>query len=135
MYLTKKMKNIKKYSLAALVGATLLSSCKKESVSVNNPSSSVSSFTAISTNSSFNWANQKKLTFTFTGSPSNGYNSLLKITSPDGNVVFQKVQKGDQNFSTTVILPTNYSTLNLSFGSIQKVCYLQQSNQINFNLN
>lgn len=110
----------KKLSIAGCLLIIGLVSCKKES-NVGNPTTpTVNKFEAINTASSFNWSSENKIAFSFTGIAVNSYNAILKVTTPDGNVIFQKLQKGDENYSGTIVVPANYETINVQFGGVKK---------------
>ena len=111
-----------------------LSSCKKEAISPGSSVTSANSFASIKTTSNFGWNNSGTLTFNFAGQADKNYNSILKVMGSDNSVIFQKLQNGSSNFSTTLTIPSIYKTITVEFGGIQKT-FITKNGSVTMNLN
>ena len=124
-----------KLTIAICLLTLAASSCKKEATSPNTPpSETVSSFASIKAPSNFGWNNAGTLTFKFTGQADKNYNSILKVLGSDNSVIFQKLQNGSTNFSTTLNIPSVYKTITVVFGGVQKT-FITNNGSVTMNLN
>ncbi|MFP5042814.1 hypothetical protein [Parasediminibacterium sp. JCM 36343] len=123
-----------KCTIALALFILTIASCKKDTATPGAATPAVTQFAAIATASNFNWNSTNKIAFNFTGLQGQSFNSILKITASDGSVVLQKLQKGDENFSTTFNVPSNYPTINVQFGSVTKT-FITRNGSVNMNLN
>jgi len=127
-------RNTIKFSAAVFLLLLLVISCKKESISISNPIGTSTPFKSINTVSNFGWNNSNKLNFNFTGLPDKNYNSILKVLGSDSSIIFQKLQNGSVNYSTTITIPTIYNTITVIFGDVQKT-FITKNGTITMNLN
>jgi hypothetical protein len=111
-----------------------VSSCKKESALQNTPAAPVILFDSINTSTHFGWSNVNKLSLNFAGQPDKDYNSVLKVLASDNSIIFQKLQNGSTNFSTTLNIPAVYKTITIVFGGIQKT-FITKNGSVTMNLN
>ncbi len=110
-------------------------SCKKETALTNTTTTSTTTTpfgSIVATN--FGWSNVNKLTLNFVGQSDRDYNSILKVTTSDNSVLFQKLQNGSANFSTSFNVPSTYHSITVSFGGIQKT-FITKNGTVTMNLN
>lgn len=113
----------------------MMTSCKKDSGKSDvQATPTVQSLTEVSAPNNFNWQSDRNLTLSFTGSAQRSYNAILKITDADGNTLLQRLQKGDEDFTTVFKLATANETVTVSFGAIKKT-FSVKAGKINMNLN
>lgn len=131
-YLTGIMKKSTLFTCLLLV---IIGACRKESLSSNeNPPNTDTKFANIAVTNNFSWSNDRNLTFNFAGAPESAYPAILKVSSSDGSIIYQKLQKGDEDFSTSFKVPANYETLDVQFGATKKT-FSVKSGIISMNLN
>lgn len=109
--------------------------CLKETVTSDSENNTTNAkFSEISTPSSFNWNNSQQHTLNFVGSADKAFTAMLKVTANDGSVLFQKMQKGSDQFTTSLQIPAHYETIDVQFGGIKKTFTLKGAT-INMNIN
>ncbi len=123
-----------KLTIAICLLMLAVSSCKKESALPGTSVAPVTPFESIKTTNNFGWSNANKLTLNFTGQADKNYNSILKIVANDNSVIFQKLQNGGSNFSTTLTIPAVYQIVTVTFGGIQKT-FITKNGNVTMNLN
>jgi hypothetical protein len=109
------------------------SSCKKQT-DLSTPIATATPFEKINTSNKFGWTSVSTLMLNFIGLPDHNYNTILKVVGTDNSIIFQKLQNGSTNFSTTLNIPAQYKTITVSFGGIQKT-FITKNSSINMNLN
>ena len=116
------MKNIKRILLAMLVLQLGITSCKKselektETGSTSNPQK----FTEIKTNKDFSWSTNKKIALQFKPALNDTRVSVLKVVDASGIVYFKKLQKANESYTGTIVVPAHVKTLKYVYGGITK---------------
>ncbi|MBC7383372.1 MAG: hypothetical protein H7296_10340 [Bacteroidia bacterium] len=80
----------------------------------------VKNTSAIKASQNFKWNTTISLNFSFNAVTLDSRIAILKITTVDGSVVLQKLQKADQDFSVLIEIPVHYEKLIVSFGTISR---------------
>jgi hypothetical protein len=78
----------------------------------------------------FKWKTTSTFNLTIKPTEGDGRVEVLKLTFDDGVVLYQKLQKASLGQSILLEIPSQYSKVNLSFGSISKVIYTKNSNVV-----
>ncbi len=127
---------MKKSTLFTCLLLVVIGACKKESLSSSsdNTTNTDTKFANIAVTNNFSWSNDRNLTFNFDGAPESAYPAILKVSGSDGSIIYQKLQKGDEDFSTSFKVPANYETLDVQFGATKKT-FSVKSGIITMNLN
>jgi len=83
-------------------------------------SSTAEKFSDIKAAEDFKWSTSNKIELNFSGAAVNESQMVLKVQDVNGNILFQKLQKGNENFQDVIEIPGHCKTLLVSFGSTSK---------------
>ena len=105
-----------------------LSSCSKQvdqksttNNTVTTPvPSAVTNFASIKTSDSFKWSTTNKVNFSFTGSNTDNYTSVLKVIDANGAVIFQKLQNATENYAVVLEIAGTSENVTILFGDTNK---------------
>lgn len=101
-----------------------LSSCVKEKDLAQLQPATITaadtSFSSLKAADNFNWSTTKQINFHFTASEQDDYQLVLKVVLPDGSVLFQKLQKANEDFQTVLDVPAHVTDLTVTYGSLTK---------------
>ena len=119
---------MKNFQLLIIATLTLFSftSCVKQmdAVPANIPAvatvTPADKFSDIKANDNFNWSTSHKINFSFLGSTGEDFQLVLKVQDADGNVLFEKLQKGNEDYNDAFEIPAHCKTLSVSYGSTIK---------------
>ncbi len=123
---------MKQYSLPACVIALLfcLTSCMKANDLTPPPSvapaTETTSFSGLQAADQFSWETTKKLDLRIAGKAETEYQLVIKITLPDGAVLFQKLHKSTEDYTGVIEVPAHLEKLTISYGSQQTTFDVQK---------
>jgi hypothetical protein len=129
---------IKQYFLAvaflALIQVTFTSCKKLENAEpkIETPSS-ITNFKQIKVDPSFNWKSTRSVTFNI--APANTpvtISNTLVVKTETGTIIYKKLQKMNEDFTTYLELPSNLKKVVVTYGSIVKTIEVI-NNKIDFN--
>lgn len=84
------------------------------------PSESANTFASIKSPKGFNWNTTKEIEVNFEGLTSDTRLGILRIATLNGDVIFQKLQEGNENYQLKVTIPAHVQQLAVSFAGIEK---------------
>jgi hypothetical protein len=118
------MKKINHYSLILILLFFIgLTSCKKnlEDKFNENQNQTVAKTTSeIKAATTFKWKTTGSITLVYKAKPNDIRVSVLKVISPDGHIIYQKLQKANQDLSINLEIPSHFEKVDVSFGSNKK---------------
>lgn len=122
---TKTMKSIKHILTLIILGATFLTSCKKDLVEKYDQSKNVAKVVAKNTNEvkapeNFSWNTNRIITITSTPIINDVRVAVLKVTSTEGVVLFTQLHKVKDPINLKLEIPSIYEKVNVVFCGIQK---------------
>lgn len=79
------------------------------------------SFSTLKVAENFDWSTSKQISFRFAGSGQANHQLILKVALPDSSVLFQKLQKANEDFQGVLDIPAHVGSVMVSYGSITKV--------------
>ena len=97
-----------------------VSGCVKKIDQSPPATTSAENFPEIKAADSFTWSTTKKINFSFIGSSVNEYQLVLKVSDSDGAILFQKLQKANEDYKAIIEVPAHYETLTVNYGSLSE---------------
>jgi hypothetical protein len=132
------MKKINQYSLILFLLFSIgLTSCKKnlEDKFDENQNQTIAKTTSeIKAPATFKWKTTGSISFEYKAIPNDIRVSVLKVISPDGHIIYQKLQKANQGFAINLEIPSHFDKVDVSFGSTKK-SYETKGGKIELTLN
>jgi hypothetical protein len=129
------------FPVLCLTLVTWLTSCSKQidqKASNTNTETAVpatvTSFASIKASDSFKWSTTNKVIFSFTGSSSDNYTSVLKVMDANGAIIFQKLQDATQNYAAVLEIAGTSENVTILFGDTNKTVSAK-TGAINLTLN
>jgi hypothetical protein len=124
-------KSLIRVAVLFIILETGLSSCKKMEIVKDAPLTTTAKTTLdIKAPNDFKWKTTSTFNLTIKPTEGDGRVEVLKLTFDDGVVLYQKLQKASISQNILLEIPSQYSKVNLSFGSISKVIYTKNSNVV-----
>lgn len=131
------MKTFYFFALSAFL-MICLSSCVKEkdlaSVVTVTTTAADTSFSTLKAADNFNWSTARRINFHFVASVEDDYQLVLKVTLLDGSVLFQKLQKANEDFQSVLEIPAHVTELTVLYGSLAKT-FVCTSGTVNMTIN
>jgi hypothetical protein len=114
----KNMKNPVFKIAFALLFLSSLTSCMKEVTPA--PAVAANAVTAKTTfevkaSKDFKWNTTNSLNVSFKGIHNDVRVAILKVVTPDGGILFKKLQKANEDYSIQLTLPAQYDKVSLQF--------------------
>ncbi len=118
-----KMKNPIFKIAFALLFLSSLTSCMKEVTPA--PAVAANAVTAkttsdIKASKDFKWNTTNSLNVSFKGVRNDVRVAVLKVVTPDGGILFRKLQKANEDYSIQLTLPAQYDKVSLQFDGVNR---------------
>ena len=114
---------MKKLAYSIVVAAVMLfgfNGCRKNVNETPAAPTAPDSFQEIVVPESFKWSTSKKINFSFAGSSVDDSKIVLKVLDPDGAIIFQKLQKYNEDYKAVIEVPAHVKTLTVNYGGISE---------------
>ncbi len=112
------MKNLKlTFGLLLIV---LASACTKVKDAELAQPTKITNFKEIKVADNFKWNTTNPINLNFKPTIGDVRISVLKVTSEDGAVIYQRLQKAGESHSIVLEIPAHYTKVNVSFGGTVK---------------
>lgn len=105
----------------ALLFFSSLTSCVKEV----SPAPAANAITAKTTSEvkaskDFKWNTSNSLSVSFKGVRNDVRVAVLKVITPDGGILFKKLQKANEDYSIQLMLPAQYEKVSVQFDGVNR---------------
>jgi hypothetical protein len=112
---------MKKIIFAMFLSIGLLSmACKKHTVNNENSGANQSKFENIKAPQNFKWSTLNTINFNYIPTANDARVSTLKIVDATGNIYFQRLQKANQAFESTIEVPGHIQQLEMRYAGLKK---------------
>lgn len=102
--------------ITAIVILVLASACTKVKDAELAPSSKATNFKEIKVNDQFKWNTTHNVNLNFKPTVGDARIAVLKVTSEDGKVIYQRFQKATEACNVVLQIPAHYTKVKVSFG-------------------
>ncbi len=107
----------------ALLFLSSLTSCMKEvspapAVAANAVTAKTTS--ELKASKDFKWNTSNSISVSFKGIHNDVRVSVLKVVTPDGGILFKKLQKANEDYSIQLTLPAQYDKVSVQFDGVNR---------------
>ena len=117
------MKNqILKFAFALLFFSSLTSCVKEVSPAPAVAANTVTAKTTseVKASKDFKWNTSNSLSVSFKGVRNDVRIAVLKVVTPDGGILFKKLQKANEDYSIQLTLPAQYDKVSVQFDGVNR---------------